>query len=114
MVIDNLIALLSELCNKVIQQGSLAPDAEYPPKMFTFWQHTSDDYKHYDNKAYGCVWVIDVNYYSTDPLDVYNTLEQARQKLLQNGWRISGKGHDVASDNTTHTGRGFTATYIEN
>ena len=113
MVIQNLIDLLTPQCSEIMEQGSLAKEAPYPQRFFTFWQRDSEDHKHYDNQTYGYTWTIDVNFYSTDRLDVFNTLEEARKKLLQAGWKISGKGHAVASDTTTHTGRGFTAFYLE-
>lgn len=113
MVIENLISLLSSVCDEVMEQGTLAVDAPYPDRFFTFWNWSSDDLKHYDNAAQGCVWEVEVNYYSTDAADVYSTLDAAREKMLQEGWKVSGKGHAVASDTDTHTGRGFTARYIE-
>lgn len=113
MVIDNLIEQLQTICSTVFEQGTLAQDTPYPPRFFTFWNHTTEDHKHYDNAASGYVWVVDVNYYGTDPTDVYSKLEAAREKLLQAGWKIGGKGHAVASDTDTHTGRGFTARYLE-
>lgn len=91
----------------------MAQDARYPARFFTFWDHTNDDHKHYDNAAYGYVWTVDINFYSEDRADVFATLEAARKKLLQAGWKISGKGHAVASDHKSHTGRGFTALYLE-
>ncbi len=113
MIIDNLINTLSGICNNVIEQGSLAADAPYPDRFFTFWNNSSDDHKHYDDTAYGYVWNCDINFYSTSAEDVYSTLEEAREALQADGWIISGKGHSVASDTETHTGRGFTATYLE-
>lgn len=113
MPLDNLIKLLQEICSTVKEQGSLLPAEPYPARFFTFWNRSTDDHKHYDNATYGYVWAVDVNFYSESPKDVYSTLEAARGKLLQAGWKISGKGHAVASDEPTHTGRGFTAFYLE-
>lgn len=112
--IAELIKTLQKLAPyEVYLQGSLMRFARYPDRFFTFWNNDTNDHKHYDNGAYGYTWEVEVNYYSTDPLDVYNTLEAARQALLQAGWKISGRGYSVASDEQTHTGRGFTATYLE-
>lgn len=113
MPIDNLIATLQTICDVVFEQGSLAPETPYPARFFTFWNNDTADHKHYDNKAHGYVWEIDVNSYSTDPADVYAMQEQARTALLAAGWKIGGKGHAVMSDDPTHTGRGFTARFIE-
>ena len=113
MVLENLIKILGSLCETIIEQGTLAPSKQYPDRFFTFWNSTTEDHKHYDNAASGFVWMVDVNFYSSNRMDVYSTLEAAREALLQAGWKISGKGHAVASDTTTHTGRGFTAVYLE-
>lgn len=113
MPIDNAIKLLENICPKVIQQGSLAPNERYPDRFFTFWNPDTYDHKHYDNTASGTVWELDVSFYSTDTMDVYNALDAAVQALKGAGWIISGRGHAVASDEATHTGRGFTAVYLE-
>ena len=113
MAIQKLIDSLTPHCAEIIEQGTLAPHAPYPARFFTFWNSTSEDHKHYDDAAYGCVWSFDVNFYSTDRMDVLSTLDAARKTLLAAGWIISGKGHAAASDTPTHTGRGFTAVYLE-
>lgn len=113
MPIEKAIETLKTLCPKVIEQGSMAPQERYPARFFTFWNPETHDHKHYDNTATGYVWTLDVNFYSTDHADVYSTLDAARELLLANGWAISGKGHAVASDYNTHTGRGFTAVFLE-
>ena len=112
-MIDALIALLTPLCAEIIEQGSMAPHAQYPRRFFTFWNPDTEDHKHYDNATHGCKWTMEVNFYSTNRADVSSTLEAAMETLRQAGWIISGKGHAVASDTKTHTGRGFTATYLE-
>ena len=113
MAIQKLIELLTPHCAEIIEQGSMAPNAAYPARFFTYWNPETRDLKHYDNAAHGYVWAFDVNFYSKDRMDVFNTLDAARKTLLQAGWIIGGKGHSVASDTNTHTGRGFTAVYIE-
>lgn len=113
MPIENAIAILKAICPKVIQQGSMAPHERYPDRFFTFWNPETRDHKHYDNAASGFVWELDVNFYSKDTLDVYSTLVAAMDALQAAGWIVSGRGHAVASDQTSHTGRGFTAVYIE-
>lgn len=113
MVIENLISILSGICETVIEQGSLADDAPYPERFFTFWNASSDDHKHYDNQTYGYIWTVDINFYSTDPADVYAALDAARLALKSHEWKISGKGHAVYSDEPNYTGRGMTAVYLE-
>ena len=112
-MLQSLIDTLTPICGEIREQGTLAPNKAYPARFFTFWNTSTQDRKHYDNAASGFVWEVDVNFYSSDRMDVYSTLEAAREELLQAGWKISGKGHAVASDTPTHTGRGFTAVYLE-
>ena len=111
---DKLITLLKTFKYPVFLQGSLLPEQAYPPTFFTFWNNSSEDGAHYDNGAIYYVWNFDVNFYSTDPALVYTKLEAARKALKDSGFIVSGKGYSVASDEPTHTGRGFTALIIEN
>lgn len=113
MPIEKAIETLRAICPDIIQQGSLAKNEPYKSRFFTFWNPETSDRVHFDNEPSGCVWVLDVNFYSKDPQDVYSTLDAARAALRSAGWIISGKGHAVASDYKTHTGRGFTAVYLE-
>lgn len=113
MPIENAIDLLKTICPDVMQQGSLAPNKPYPGRFFTFWNPDTYDHNHYDNAADGIVWELDVNFYSTEILDVYSTVPQAIEALRTTGWIVTGAGHAVASDYNTHTGRGFTAVYLE-
>ena len=71
------------------------------------------DGSHYDNDAVNYIWDFDVNFYSIDPGLVNTVLLDARRLMKSNGWIMSGKGHDLASDEPTHTGRGINVIYIE-
>lgn len=113
MPIQNLIDVLTPLCARIMEQGSMAAGESYPPRFFTFWNDSTPARKFYDNAAQGFVWYVDVNFYSTDHADVYSTLAAAIEALQAAGWEISERGHAVASDYNTHTGRGFTARYSE-
>lgn len=110
---QNLIDTIKPLCGEVRLQGSMAPHGRYPARFFTYWNRGTPVNKNYDNAPHGFVWEMDVNFYSTDPIDVSNTLEAARQALLAAGWIIGEKGHAVASDEPNYTGRGFTAKFLE-
>ena len=111
MPIENMRELLKTLCANVYLQGS-AP-AKHPDRFFTIWPTASDNHKHYDNQTFGFAWAVEINFYSTDPADVYATLDAARDTLLAAGWKVSGRGYAVASDTQTHTGRGFEAKLLE-
>lgn len=110
---DKLVELLETFGYPVHLQGSLTKDEAYPESFFTFWDNDSYDKAHYDNHAISYVWDFDINFYSTNPTLVNNTLIGAKALLVSNGFIISGKGYDVASDEPEYTGRGMHALYVE-
>ena len=110
---DALISLLESFGYPVRLQGSLAEDEAYPESFFTFWNNETSDGSHYDNDAISYIWDFDVNFYSVNPALVNTVLLEARTLLKNNGWIISGKGYDVASDEPTHTGRQINVIFIE-
>lgn len=110
---DLLIELLESFGYPVIRQGSLKADEEYEDHFFTFWENDSYDGSHYDNDATSNVHNYDVNFYSIDPAMTYSMLKEAKKLLKQNSFVISGDGHDVGSDEPTHTGRGMNVLYLQ-
>ena len=108
---NKLINLLATFNYPVYLQGSVS--GAYPDSFFTFWNNTSDDGSHYDNNPIYYVWDFDVNFYSNDPTLVNTVQLQAMELLKQNGFIVNGRGYDVASDEPTHTGRGFVALIID-
>lgn len=110
---DLLIKTLESFSYPIIQQGSLGKNEKYPETFFTFWNNNSDDLNHYDNKTANIVWDFDLNIYSIEPDIVNNILLEAKQKLIDAGFIVSGNGYDVASDEKTHTGRGINVQIIE-
>ena len=111
-MIDLLIKTLEPLGYPIIRQGSLNKEEPYPETFFTFWNNDSDD-THYDDKANNCVWDFDLNVYSNKHELTNSLLLQAKEKLIEAGFIVSGKGYDVASDEITHTGRGINVQIIE-
>jgi hypothetical protein len=57
------------------------------------------------------VWDYDLNFYSCDPQLVNTMLLDAKALLKSKGFIVNGGGHDVGSDEPTHTGRGITVIY---
>lgn len=111
---DLLISVLEKNFSCPVKlQGSIAEDEEYPDSFFTFWNNDtlSDDF--YNNAETTVIWDFDLNFYSTDPLLVNSALIEAKKKLKETGFIISGHGYDVMSDEPTHTGRGINIKYIE-
>lgn len=110
---DLLIRTLEQFGYPVMQQDSLNEDEQYPETFFTFWNNSTDESSHYDNKPNNYVWDFDLNVYSSNPEMVNSLLLEAKEKLIEVGFIVNGKGHDVASDEPTHTGRGINVQIIE-
>lgn len=108
-----LIETLESLGFPVKLQGSIQEDEKYPDSFFTYWNNDTEDNNHYDNKTTSYTWDFDVNFYSVNPTLVNTKLELAKQELEKVGFIIDGKGHDLASDEPTHTGRGINVLKIE-
>lgn len=111
MIDDNLIELLETFGFPVYRQGSLAKDAPYPDTFITFWENpeTTTDY---DNDTKFVIYDFNVYVYSIDPELLAATLSAARTLLKQNNFIIVSRGFDVASDEKSHTGKGFEVGYI--
>ena len=110
---DLLVSTIEKLEYPVIKQGTLGTDEEYPETFFTFWNNSSEDGSHYDNKANNYIWDFDLNVYSSNPSVINDLLLKAKEKLIQKGFIVDGKGHDVISDEPTHIGRGINVQIIE-
>lgn len=108
-----LIDILSEFGYPVLLQGSMNENEEYPESFFTFWNNDSYDGDHFDNDAISAIWDFDVNFYSKDPVLVNSKLLEAKEALKNQGFIITGRGYDVASDDPSWTGRGMHVLKIE-
>ena len=110
---DALIEILESFNYPVYRQGSMSNEAVYPATFITFWNNDSLDHSHYNNTEYGSNWDFEVNVYSSDPELTYSVLKDIRIALKSAGWVVVGKGHDIVSDEATHTGRGVQVIYLE-
>ena len=110
---DLLISTLEPLGYPIFQQGSLGKNEPYPESFFTFWNNEVPGNEFYDNKEHAYIWDFDLNFYSSDPALVNTKLLEAKALLKAQGFIVSGKGYDVASDEPTHTGRGINVQKIE-
>lgn len=111
---DKLIEILESFGYPVFLQGSLAEDEAYPNNFFTFWNNDSGSSSFYDNDEHSIIYDYDVNFYSTNPQAVYDTLRQAKKALKQAGFIVSGDGYSIGSDEPTHDGRGMNVKYFNN
>ena len=112
-MVHELYTILTDLKFPVYRQGSFTEDQEFPESFFTYWNNDSWDGSHYDNDAVRWTWSFDVNFYSSDPSKIQKALDDAKKELKKNGWIVSGKGRDLPSGKESHTGRGFSAYFIE-
>lgn len=97
----------------VLQQGSLTVEDVYPDAFFTFWNNETNDENFYDDNETQTIWNFDLNYYAIDPDEVNDILLVAKSVLKEVGFIVDGVGHDIMSDNPSHTGRGITLLYID-
>ena len=111
---DELIEILESYGYPVRLQGSLGPTEAYPPSFFTFWNNQGYDANHYDNDAVAWIWDFEINFYSDSATLVNEVLPEVIKAFKTAGWVTSGRGHDSASDEITHTGRGFRVLKREN
>lgn len=111
---DLLIETLDPLGFPILLQGSMGEDEQYPESFFTFWNNSADGDAFYDNEEHRYIWDFDLNFYSSDPALVNTKLIKAKELLKAQGFIATGKGHDVISDEPTHTGRGIRVLKIEN
>lgn len=111
---SELIEFLESFGFPVFLQGSLNPDEPYPDSFFTFWNFDTPEAAFYDDDANRAVWGFWVYFYSTDPVQVEQITENARQLLKKNGYIPQGKPNDISVDRPTHTGAFFTVYKFEN
>ena len=102
-----LVEIMEQTGYPVYLQGSLLPEEPYPESFFTYWNDTSDGDSFYDDDERSIVWD------STDPLLIQTQLDAVKDLLKKEGFVVSGKGHSLASDKKTHTGRGLDVSYKE-
>lgn len=97
----------------IFRQGSLGEAEVYPETFCTFWGSSEAEATAYDNDTATVVWNYQANAYSTSPATVYSLTNTMRARFKANGWQTPDRGHDVASDEKTHTGRGINVTYLK-
>ncbi len=111
---DKLISILESLHYPVFQQGTMNQEDGYPSAYFTFKNMNTTSDSFYNNEEHKIIWLFIVAFYSDNPDLVDKELLNAKKKLKENGFIVSGKGYDVDSDEPTQTGRGIAVKIIEN
>lgn len=98
----------------LLLQGSLNPSEAYPDTFVTFWTNSTDDNAHFENKTHSIDWAFSVILYSNDPAIVNTKPDEIRAALKAAGFIPQGKGYDIPSDETTHTGWAMDFVITEN
>lgn len=111
---DKLISVLESLNYPYFQQGTMNQEEGYPDSYFTFKNMNTTGDGFYNNEEHKTIWLFIVAFYSNNPDLVDKELLNAKKKLKENGFIVSGKGYDVESDEPTQTGRGIAVKIIEN
>lgn len=95
-------------------QGTMNPEESYPDEFVTFWIAATEDAAHYDNDVAAYTWYATVIYYSSSPKLVNTRPNEIRTALKSAGFIPQGKGNDIPSDVSTHTGWAMDFIYTEN
>lgn len=85
----------------------------YPESFFTFMDIDSPFAAHYDNGPHVVVWSFWIGFYSSNPALMQSVPMELARRLMAAGWVMEGLGEAVKSDEPTHTGRRFTAHFIQ-
>lgn len=101
---QKLISALERFGYPVRLQGSLNSDEAYPDTFITFWCNSTDDNSHFDNDVHSVDWSFSVILYSNNPTLVNTKPNEIRAVLKSAGFIPQGKGNDIPSDESTHTG----------
>lgn len=101
---QKLLDVLNSFGYPVYLQGTLGEDEKYPDTFITFWTESTDDNAHYNNGTHSVDWYFTVILYSSSAKIVNELPQEIRKALKGAGFIPQGKGHDVPSDEVTHTG----------
>lgn len=101
---QKLISALETFGYPVKLQGSLNPDEAYPDTFITIWCNSTDDNSHFDNDVHSVDWSFSVILYSNNPTLVNTKPSEILAVLKSAGFIPQGKGNDIPSDESTHTG----------
>lgn len=114
MTVENtLIVTLKTFGYPVLRQGSLTEKQPYPATFITWWNNSEQGAAFYDNKTTAVKYSFYVNVYSTSADTAYTLLRQVRNALKDIGYVAPDRGHDVASDEPTHVGRGMEVLFLQ-
>ena len=101
---DEIYNALSGLGYPVFLHGTLGADEPFPPTFVTYTTVDSPDAFQFDDNPTHTVWVYQIIIYSSDRHTLEQIAEASRTALRAAGFIPQGKGRDIPSEETTHTG----------
>ena len=104
ITLNDLTICGKSLEGRVYLHGTLEPFAEYPDTFVTFFTDNTDDRAFYNNNVTSIDWTFSVILYSSDPNVIEEGAPQIIAALKAEGFIPQGKGRDILSDVSTHTG----------
>lgn len=88
----------------LILQGTLDKNQPYPDNFVTIWTDFTADNGHFDNAVTSVDWHFTAILYSNNPKTLFKKANELIDTLRADGFIPQGKGQDIPSDETTHTG----------
>lgn len=102
---ERLFNILNSICpNNVFLQGTIDEDVSYPESFITFFTDDTEDRKFFDDDVTSIDWTFSVIFYSSDPQLISSVPAEITAALKAQGFIPQGRGRDIPSDVSTHTG----------
>lgn len=112
-MIDILLSALQSFCNgNIFEQGTLAPDADYPASFITY-SFASDGCEYLNNTEVCSLWSGAVILYSSDYSIIESLPPEIRKALRAVGFIVKGKGAPIPSPRPSHDGWALDFEFIE-
>ena len=108
-MIDKLLESLEKMNVPFYREGS---HDDCNNSFITFWNiETVESNRGYNDKPLFTEWKYQIKFYSRNPLELYNKLDDLIYLLSENGFIIEGRGFDLKSDIENFFCRSFYAKY---
>lgn len=112
-VIEKLVKKIKELGYKIILQGTMGENEKYPEDgFFTYFYDVSDEMYLDDNYSY-TNWSFDLNYYTKDMKEAFDTHDLIRNELIKEGFTLESRPRLVPSDEPDYVGTTANVRYRE-
>lgn len=113
-MIDKLLEVLTKFCGgQVYEQGTLAPDKDYPAESFITYSIAGSECVYLNNNEALTRWSGSVQFYSSDYSLIPAQPFEIRRELKAAGFIVSGKGFPLISPRPDWSGWAFDFDYME-